>query len=505
MLLPALAGEACLAQSATPGAAVQLDPVVVHAPKSAAKPAAVSRERIAARRRAALRQPRGDDSPGEAAGHATVVPSVQQRFEALAGDVALVRREDLSPTGNPTVSRALSSVPGVVVQNFFGGNDQPRIQIRGSGLQQNPVERGLLVLQNGLPINRADGSYIVGFANPQQAEAIEVYRGYMANRLGATALGGALNFLSPIGSSSPGTQAAMSGGSFGQFNASAQSGGRQGDVDALVQADFSRRDGFRDYNSSERSSFNANVGAVLSENVSTRFFIGYTDLGFDVAGPLTKSAMEANPRQVFAGPTFIPPSTSINPGPNVVRDRPRREADRFLAGSRTTATFDAHLFDVALGYTHTDDMFRLPISSGVRATRGDDATGVFRYAYRPDSAAVLPLLETTLQYSMGSADRENFINQAGRPAPSSATAGLMQQRLRCMPASTCRSGSGSRCRRRSPTVMPRATTTMSIGMRHGRRLPTIRRIRPCCCRTAQCLRRARAMHGATRRGVQASA
>lgn len=415
LLLPALAGEACLAQSAAPGAAVQLDPVVVEAPKSAAKPAAVSRERVAARRRAAEPQPRGGANLGdEVAGPAAPAASVQERFEALAGGVALVRREDLSPTGNPTASRALSGVPGVVVQNFFGGNDQPRIQIRGSGLQQNPVERGLLVLQNGLPINRADGSYIVGFANPQQAEAIEVYRGYIANRLGATVLGGALNFVSPTGSSSPGTQAAISGGSFGQINASAQTGGRKDNVDALVQADFSRRDGFRDYNSSERSSFNANVGAVLSENVSTRFFIGYTDLGFDVAGPLTKSAMQANPRQVFAGPTFIPPSTSINPGPNVVRDRPRREAEQFVAGSRTTATFDAHLFDVALGYTHTDDMFRFPISSGVRATRGDDATGVFRYAYKPDSAAALPLLETTARYSVGSADRENFINQAGQ-------------------------------------------------------------------------------------------
>lgn len=231
LLLPALAGEACLAQSATPGAAVQLEPVVVDAPSSAAKRSAASRERVAARRRAAKPQPRsGDVSGEEAAGPAATAASVQERFEALAGGVALVRREDLSPTGNPTVARALSGVPGVVVQNFFGGNDQPRIQIRGSGLQQNPVERGLLVLQNGLPINRADGSYIVGFANPQQAEAIEIYRGYMANRLGATVLGGALNFVSPTGSSSPGTQAAVSGGSFGQINASAQTGGRKGDV-----------------------------------------------------------------------------------------------------------------------------------------------------------------------------------------------------------------------------------------------------------------------------------
>jgi iron complex outermembrane receptor protein len=339
---------------------------------------------------------------------------VRQRFEALAGGVALVKREDWPVTANPTVSRALSGVPGVVVQDFFGGNDQPRIQIRGSGLQQNPVERGILVLQNGLPINRADGSYIVGFANPQQAEWIEVYRGYMANRLGATVLGGALNFVSPTGSTSPGTQVMVSGGSFGQIGVSGQTGYAKDNVDALVQADFSRRDGFRDYNSSERTSFNANVGAKLSENVSTRFFLGYTDLGFDVAGPLTKSAMEANPRQVSTGPTFIPPSTSINPGPNVVRDKPRRDAEQFLAGSRTTATFDAHLFDFALGYTHTNDTFRFPISSGVRTTQGDDATGVFRYAYKPDQASILPLLETTAQYTVGSAHRENFINQGGQ-------------------------------------------------------------------------------------------
>jgi iron complex outermembrane receptor protein len=406
LLMSTVAGQSCFAQSATPGTAVTLDPITVEASRSS-KPA-TSRERAAGPRRA-------DSAPAPAretaAGSGDQAPAtVRERFEALAGGVALVGREDFPITANPTVSKALSGVPGVVVQDFFGGNDQPRIQIRGSGLQQNPVERGILVLQNGLPINRADGSYIVGFANPQQAESIEVYRGYMANRLGATVLGGALNFVSPTGSSSPGTQVTASGGSFGQIGVSGQQGARKDNFDAFIQADFSRRDGFRDYNTSERSSFNANFGAALSENVSTRFFIGYTDLGFDVAGPLTKSQMEANPRQVSTGPT----ATGLNPGPNVVRDRPRREAEQFLAGSRTTATFGAHLFDVALGYTHTDDMFRFPISAGIRNTQGDDATGVFRYAYKPDSASILPLLETTMQYSVGSADRQYSINQSGQ-------------------------------------------------------------------------------------------
>ncbi len=381
-LLMAGAAETVLAQSATPGATIALDQITVEGAR---------------------------DGAGAPA-------TVRERFEALAGGVALVESGDYADTANLTVSRALHNVPGVVVQDFFGGNDQPRIQIRGSGLQQNPVERGILALQDGLPINRADGSYIVGLANPRQAESIEVYRGYMANRLGATVLGGALNFVSPTGSSAPGARMSVNGGSFGQFGMSGQAGFRQDNYDGALQIDASRRDGFRVYNGSERVSVNANVGAQINENISTRFFAGYTDLGFDVAGPLTKAGLEADPRQVHRGPTVlppIPPGTAINPGPNVVRDKPRRDASQFLVGSRTTATFDAHLIDIALGYTYTDDTFRFPISAGVRTTRGGDFTGVARYAYKPDASAVLPLFEAGAQYAIGSANRGNYINQSG--------------------------------------------------------------------------------------------
>lgn len=374
------------AQSATPGATMTLAPINVEDTQGTAAPGAPSQ------------------------GSSTSTAALRERLNALPGGVALITAEEMPSTANLTLSRALSMVPGVVVQDFFGGNDQPRVQIRGSGLQQNPVERGILVLQNGLPINRADGSYIVGFANPRQAESIEIYRGYMANRLGATVLGGAINFASPTGSNSPGVQASISGGSYGQFNLFGQAGGRKDNVDALIQADISRRDGFRDYNESQRVNVNANVGVELSDNVTTRFFAGYTDLGFDVAGPLSRAQMESNPRQVGTGPT----PTGANAGPNVVRDKPRREADQLLLGSRTTATFGAHIFDLALGYTYTDDMFRFPIASGVRTTKGGDFTGLVRYAYKPNETALLPLFESTAQYTVGSADRGYYINRAGQ-------------------------------------------------------------------------------------------
>lgn len=372
-LLLASASTYALAQSATPGSSVMLERIVIDA---------------------------------------TASEPIAERFGVMPGGVTLVGKTEKPVTANQTVSNALRSVPGVVVQDFFGGNDQPRIQIRGSGLQQNPVERGILVLQDGLPLNRADGSYAVGFANPARADSIEVYKGYMANRLGATVLGGALNFVSPTGSQNPGISMQASGGSFGQAGISGSAGFQNDALDGMLQLDLTTRDGFRDYNSSDRASISGNVGFEISDNIKTRIFAGYTDLGFDVAGPLTKSQLEANPRQVHIGPT-VTPGGAINPGPNVIRDQPRREASQYLIGSRTTAEFDRHLIDVVLGYTFTDDMFRFPISAGIRDTKGGDFTGVVRYAYSGDEGALLPLFETTAQYSIGSAERDYYLNDAG--------------------------------------------------------------------------------------------
>ncbi len=375
LLLPLTA----YAQSAAPGASVILDPIDVD----------------------------GQLTPEDVA---------RRRLQALPGGTSVIADHDLSGRTNVTLSDALSEAPGVIVQNFFGGNDQPRVQIRGSGMQQSPTERGLLVLQNGLPINRADGSYIVGLTDPRQAEITEIYRGYTANRLGATVLGGALNFTSPTGISQPGAVAQIEMGSFGQLNTSLQAGGRSGDYDGLMQLSYGQRDGFRDYNESDRVSFDANAGIRISPNISTRFFAGYTDLGFDVAGPLNRTMLESNPRRVASGPTVIPgvPPRTINPGPNVWRDQPHRDATQYRIGNRTAFEYGAHLVDFAVGYTYTDDTFQFPISSGIRSTEGGDVNTVLRYAYNPDSSRPLPLFETTASYAVGSADRRYYQNNGGQ-------------------------------------------------------------------------------------------
>lgn len=374
--LAALVPGLALAQSAAPGAVV-LEPITV------------------------------DGGPASAA------ETARRKLEAIPGGASVIDTQSLSGKADLTLSDALKTAPGVVVQNFFGGNDQPRVQIRGSGLQQNPVERGMLALWNGLPLNRADGAYIVGLANPRGAEFIEVYRGHAANRLGATVLGGAVNFVSPTGISAPGVMVGTEFGSFGQFNLNAQAGGRYGKTDGLVQVSRSQRDGYRDYNSSERTSIDANVGVQLSDNVAARFFVGHTDLEFDVAGPITKDWLEHNTRANYTGPRVVN-GVAVAPGPNVLRDRPQRDTRQTRGGGRVSASFGPHLIDAALGYAYTDDEFRFPISSGVRVTTGGDFTATARYAYAPEASQPLPLFEATATYVIGAADREDYLNVSGR-------------------------------------------------------------------------------------------
>lgn len=335
------------------------------------------------------------------------------RLDAAAGGTAIVTSREMPASTHLTLSRALADVPGVVVQDFFGGNDQPRVQIRGSGLQQNPVERGILMLRNGLPLNRADGSYVVGFADPGAADAIEIFRGYMANRLGATVLGGAFNLISPTGRSAPGFALAAGGGSFDLLGGNAQYGYAHEHIDLLLQGGYTEREGFRDYNASRRGNFGGNLGLRLSDTLTVRLFAGHVDLSFDVAGPLTRELLERDPRAVFTGPSVVP-GGAINPGPNVVRDRPRRDASQFQAGARATNTYGAHVVDFAIGRARTDDSFRFPMAAGIRVTEGDDTTAVLRYAFKPDATRVLPLFEATAQYVTGAADRDNHLNLSGR-------------------------------------------------------------------------------------------
>lgn len=184
-------------------------------------------------------------------------------LEKVPGATNLINLENHEGS-QASLARILSSQPGIIVQEFFGGNDQPRVNIRGSGIQDNPVSRGIQLLYDGLPINQADGSFIIGLTDPEQARYISVYRGANAMRYGATTLGGAIDFGQRTARNNPAFSVRLEGGSWGQqkIGANLQYAGEKGDV--YLQATHSESEGWRDWSQAERSNLTMNVGFAFA-------------------------------------------------------------------------------------------------------------------------------------------------------------------------------------------------------------------------------------------------
>ena len=382
-----IAPDAAQAQSAAAGSTVTLDEVVV---EGAA----------------------GQGTGGAAAGGTTAVTpeaEARRRLEATPGATAVVGAEQLVGKADVTIADALNSVPGVIASAFLGGNDQPKIHIRGSGLQTNPTERGLLMLQDGLPINRADGSYVVGLIDARLADFIEVFRGYTANRLGAQTLGGALNFVSPTGSQKPGVEIDAEAGSFGYAMTTRQRRHPPGQSRCLRPGEL-----FHPRRLSRLERLPAHQCRLQCRRQAERHRLDPRLLRLHRsrlpgAGAAVAPAVRDRPHpgRARAG------CPGINAGPNSVRDQPRRDTAQTRGGSRTTASFGDSMFDVAFGYAWTDDTFRFPIGTGYRDTTGGDFTTTLRYAYQPDKSAALPLFEANALYVVGAAGRDYFINNQG--------------------------------------------------------------------------------------------
>jgi len=91
---------------------------------------------------------------------------VKFELEEVAGGTNLIDLD--KKEGNQfALNDALDFESGIIMQEFFGANDQPRLNIRGSGIQDNLVCRGVQLFYDGLPLNQTDGSFIIGLLDPE--------------------------------------------------------------------------------------------------------------------------------------------------------------------------------------------------------------------------------------------------------------------------------------------------------------------------------------------------
>lgn len=285
------------------------------------------------------------------------VATEQARLQQVAGGTNLIQPQ--KEVRLATLNDALNYQPGIVVQEFFGGLDQPRLNIRGSGIQSNPVNRGVLLLQDGLPLNEADGSFVIGFLEPRNARLISARRGANALSAGATTLGGEMDFQSMIGTE--GDVLRVEGGSFGRFGAQAAKGFESDKVDGRLSLTHDHYDGYRHHSGSDRTSVQGNIG-FQGDGFENRTYLSYVDLDVTIPFVVTREQMEYDPREVNGeGVKVNPPFNQID----VYKRNPHRKSRQFRAANRTYWGTEAFNNTFGVYAQNIDDTFQDPLTSTV--------------------------------------------------------------------------------------------------------------------------------------------
>ncbi len=233
---------------------------------------------------------------------ALTVPSVnaaKQQFKQIAGGATIVDAEEYKAGRASTLADALGYAPGVYVQPRFG-SDEARLSIRGSGIQRTFHLRGIQVLQDGVPVNQADGGGDFQAIDPLAARYIEVFRGANALRYGSSTLGGAVNFVSPTGYDTAPWGLRAEAGGFGYSRIHGSIGGvsglgDSGPLDYAISASHYSQDGFRDHAEQDNNLLFGNLGYRLNQNLENRVYFSVVDSDSELPGSIAKAQLETNP------------------------------------------------------------------------------------------------------------------------------------------------------------------------------------------------------------------
>ncbi|MBX9399712.1 TonB-dependent receptor [Lysobacter sp. BMK333-48F3] len=220
--------------------------------------------------------------------------AARARLDQRAGATALVDGESYRDRRVGTLADALGYAPGVFVQPRFGA-EEARLSIRGSGLQRTFHGRGLELLQDGSPLNLADGGFDFQSVDPLAARYIEVYRGANALEYGAATLGGAIDFVSPTGYDTAPLTLRAEAGAFGHRRGQLALAGVSGRADAYLSLGGSRQDGFRDHAAQENYRWFGNAGYRFGERLDGRVYLTHVDTRSALPGSLTLAEARRDP------------------------------------------------------------------------------------------------------------------------------------------------------------------------------------------------------------------
>ncbi len=285
--------------------------------------------------------------------------------------------------------------PGVVAQPRFG-SDEARLSIRGSGLQRTFHGRGVRVLQDGVPINLADGSFDMQVLEPTAAAYINVWRGGNALAYGASTLGGAIDYVSRTGRDAPGAWARVEAGSWDYRRATVAGGVAGGKTDAYASFTQQAQDGFRAHAEQDNQRLFTNVGWSFADNAESRLYLTAVRSRSELPGNLTKAELADDPRRANAG--------------NVALDQ-QRNFELVRVANKTTLVAGDTGVDLVAAWTYKD--LDHPIFQVVDQLSNDALLGVTVTNTTALFGDRAHRLRAGLLFNRGQTQAANFVNVAG--------------------------------------------------------------------------------------------
>ena len=315
-------------------------------------------------------------------------------LEKTPGGVEVVDAERYLSGRASTVADVFALSAGVFAQPRFG-SDEARLSIRGSGLQRTFHGRGLRVLQDGVPLNLADGGFDFQALDPLAASHINVWRGANALAYGSSALGGAIDYVSHTGRSAPGFSARLEAGSFGYLRARLAGGFSEGAGDLYFSLSQQSQEGFRRHADQDNQRIFANFGRKLADHIETRVYLSSVVTDSELPGNLTKAELELDPRQ--AAPA------------NITGDQ-KRDFELFRVASKTTVVADDNRFDLIAAWTYKD--LDHPIFQVIDQKSNDALLGA-TFTHDGEVFGRDQRLRAGLLFLRGETDAANYANVGG--------------------------------------------------------------------------------------------
>ncbi|MBG0800609.1 TonB-dependent receptor [Methylocystis sp. H4A] len=282
-------------------------------------------------------------------GGSLTVPSVAEQrreLERTVGSAAFVdaNTPEIQTRYVHDLRDALKDVPGVYVESRYG--QELRLSIRGSNLTRDFHLRGLELLQDGIPMNYADGGGDMYQIDPKYFRAIEVLKGGNALAYGSSTLGGAINFISPTAYTALApNMLSLEGGSYGTVRGQAQMSRIIGNFDFLINGTFTHADNYRKHSTTDYTQLNGNLGYRFSNDLETRFYFGVYDTWQLLPGQLNQFDARNDPR------LSLPPFPA-GFGPDGFGANQARNVKNWRISNKTTILSEIGRIDLNSWYTH---------------------------------------------------------------------------------------------------------------------------------------------------------